>query len=149
VDGDRYDLDTIVFHAPSEHKIVGAPYDMEIQLTHKSLEGQILILAVFMEREATNPFLTNIWSSIPAPGDDASEPIALDPTKLLPQRRKYYQYEGSLTHPPCTEGVHWYVMTDPLPLSDRQLAQFSHSIPFNARPVQALNGRKVSRSTRN
>jgi len=149
VDGDRYDLESVVFHAPSEHKIVGAPYDMELQFVHRSQDGQVLILAVFLEQQSTNRDLSRLWSSIPTTGDTAAEPIPLDPARLLPNRRKYYQYEGSLTHPPCTEGVHWYVLTDPLNISNQQLEHFSHLVPFNARPVQSLNGRKVTRSTRN
>jgi carbonic anhydrase len=122
---------------------------MELQFVHRSQDGQVLILAVFLEQQSTNRDLSRLWSSIPTTGDTAAEPIPLDPARLLPNRRKYYQYEGSLTHPPCTEGVHWYVLTDPLNISNQQLEHFSHLVPFNARPVQSLNGRKVTRSTRN
>ena len=137
-----------MFHAPSEHKIVGAPYDMELQFHHLGQAGETLILSLFLEQQSQNKDLLNLWAVIPEVGESAPEPVSLDPSKLLPERRKYFHYVGSLTHPPCSEGVKWYVLTDPISISSEQLRKFSRLIPMNARPVQALNNRKVTRSTR-
>ena len=148
VDGDRYDLQEFHFHAPSEHKVVGAPYDLEMHLTHKDAEGHLLIVGVLFEQERANKALMRLWKVLPEPGERSPEPLAVDPTTLLPSRRHYYAYNGSLANPPCTEGVKWLVLTDPVSVSSKQIEEFTHVVSFNARPVQALNGRKVVKSTR-
>ena len=148
VDGDRYDLQEFHFHAPSEHKVVGAPYDLEMHLTHRDAEGHLLIVGVLFEQESANKALTRLWKVLPEPGERSPEPLAVDPTTLLPSRRHYYAYNGSLANPPCTEGVKWFVLTDPVSISSKQVEEFAHAVSFNARPVQALNGRKVVKSTR-
>ena len=148
VDGDRYDLQEFHFHAPSEHKVVGAPYDLEMHLTHRDAEGHLLIVGVLFEQESANKALTRLWKVLPEPGERSPEPLAVDPTTLLPSRRHYYAYNGSLANPPCTEGVKWFVLTDPVSISSKQVEEFTHLVSFNARPVQALNGRKVVKSTR-
>ena len=148
VDGDRYDLQEFHFHAPSEHKVVGAPYDLEMHLTHRDAEGHLLVVGVLFEQESNNKALTRLWKVLPEPGEHSPEPLAVDPTTLLPSRRHYYAYNGSLANPPCTEGVKWFVLTDPVSISSKQVEEFAHVVSFNARPVQALNGRKVVKSTR-
>lgn len=148
VDGDRYDLVQFHFHAPSEHKIAGAPYDMEMHLIHKSAEGKFLEIAVLFEEGKGQKGLTALWKNLPGAGETHPEPIAFDPAALLPAKRTYYHYVGSSTVPPCTEGYKWYVLTSPVEASAKQVDEFVRVVSFNARPVQALNGRKVVKSTR-
>lgn len=148
VDGERFDLTEITFHAPSEHKISGAPYDLEMQMLHLSADGKLAIVAVLYEEGAENAALEPIWRLLPAQGDSDPEPFAFNPESLLPNRRIYYRYGGSLTRPPCSEGVAWYVFAKPMSISAKQVDSFVRIAPFNARPVQPLNRRLVEKSTR-
>jgi carbonic anhydrase len=148
VDGERFDLARLELHTPSEHKVAGAPYDFEVQLQHKDAEGKTLIVSVLFEEGASNGAMGKILKDLPGLGETAPETIALDPGTLLPKRLLYYSYEGSLTTPPCTEGVRWLVLTTPVELAAKQVDAFTRFIPFNARPTQPLGGRKVVKSSR-
>ena len=148
VDGDRFDLEELHFHAPSEHKVVGAPYDLELHLSHKDQDGRLLMIGVFFEQETTNKDLAKFWQSLPEPGEYLPEPVSLNPNSLLPSRKTYFTYSGSMSTPPCTEGVKWFVFMDPMPISSKQLEAFTRVVPFNARPLQPLYSRKIAKSTR-
>jgi carbonic anhydrase len=148
IDGERFDLQRLEFHAPSEHKTAGVGYDMELQLVHKSAEGKVAIIGVLFDEGGENKALEKLWAALPERGETYPEPLAINPESLLPQRRLYYHYTGSLTTPPCTEGVRWFVMVGPREVSSRQMDQLKRVLAFNARPVQARNGRALVKSTR-
>lgn len=148
IDGERYDLKQLEVHAPSEHKVSGIPYDLELQLLHRSVEGQVAIVSVLFEEGAESKALRPIWKNMPQEIGDAPEPVEINPGTFIPDRRLFYTYSGSLTSPPCTEGVRWFIMATPDIVSSKQVDQLVATIAFNARPVQALRGRKVAKSTR-
>lgn len=148
IDGERFDLFQIHVHAPSEHKVSGIPYDMEVHLDHKNVDGQLVSIAVLFEEGEENKALRPLWQAMPREIEQAPEPIEFNPATLLPARRLYYSYTGSLTVPPCTEGVRWFVLTQPVGVSSKQVDHFASIIPYNARPVQPLKGRKIAKSSR-
>jgi carbonic anhydrase len=142
-----YELQEFHFHRPSEEKINGKGTEMVIHLVHKSAEGKIAIIAVLLERGQPHRLLQTIWDNLPLEKFDTVSPsIVLDPTDALPERREYFTYMGSLTEPPCTEGVLWMVFKQPMQASPAQMALFSRLYPLNARPVQPTAGRMVKES---
>lgn len=142
-----YELQEFHFHRPSEEKINGKGTEMVIHLVHKSAEGKIAIVAVLLERGQPHRLMQTIWDSLPLEKFDTVAPsIVLDPTDALPERRDYFTYMGSLTEPPCTEGVLWMVFKQPMQASPAQMALFSRLYPLNARPVQPTAGRMVKES---
>ncbi len=148
VDGERYDLRMMRFHTPSEHKVAGAPYDMELQLLHSSAEGQKLHLAVFFEEGSPHKKLTELWAHLPEEIGQDGDSVSFNSETLLPGRRVYFSYKGSLTTPPCTEGVKWFVLAQANDISSKQVDQLARLVMRNVRPTSPLNGRKVVRSTR-
>jgi carbonic anhydrase len=142
-----YELQEFHFHRPSEEKINGKGTEMVIHLVHKSAEGKIAIVAVLLERGQPHRLMQTIWDNLPLEKQDVVSPsIVLDPTDALPERREYFTYMGSLTEPPCTEGVLWMVFKQPMQASPAQMALFSRLYPLNARPVQTTAGRMVKES---
>jgi carbonic anhydrase len=148
IDGERFDLLQFHFHTPSEHKVSSIPYDLELHLVHRNPEGRLAVIGVLFEEGALNKALAPVWGAMPNEAGASAEPVSVNPETLLPARRQYYSYTGSLTTPPCTEGVKWLVLAQPIELSKKQLEGFEFHFPINARPVQALQGRKVAKSTR-
>ena len=145
VRGTRYRLLQFHFHSPSEEQINGQRAAMVAHLVHKSDEGQLAVVAVLLQPGDTNPMIDKVWTYMPLDaGDRVRMPRELlNLNELLPADQRYYQFMGSLTTPPCTEGVLWMVLKQPSPLSRSQLKLFTQLYPNNARPVQALNGRPV------
>ena len=142
-----YELQEFHFHRPSEEKINGKGTEMVIHLVHKSAEGKIAIIAVLLERGQPHRLMQTIWDNLPLEKFDTVSPsIVIDPTDALPERRDYFTYMGSLTEPPCTEGVLWMVFKQPMQASPAQMALFSRLYPLNARPVQSTAGRMVKES---
>ncbi len=142
-----YELQQFHFHRPSEEKINGKGTEMVIHLVHKSAEGKIAIIAVLLERGQPHRLMQTIWDNLPLEKFDTVSPsIVLDPTDALPERREYFTYMGSLTEPPCTEGVLWMVFKQPMQASPAQMALFSRLYPLNARPVQSTAGRLIKES---
>jgi carbonic anhydrase len=144
--GDQsYELTAFGFRTPSEHYIDGAPYPMEMQMVHRGEDGAIAILSVMVEVGQHNPSLDQIWQNAPlAPGSNVPENVQVSALSLLPADRAYFTYEGSLTTPPCTENVQWYVLRSPVQMSESQLTAYQKLFPVNARFLQPLNGRVVS-----
>lgn len=146
VAGTRYDLLQFHFHTPSEEKVEGRAFSMVAHLVHKNAAGQLAVVAVLLEEgEQDNPFLKPFWSQLPS---TPAEPKALanqtlDLAQLLPTKQQYYSYQGSLTTPPCSEGVAWLVLKQPVTISKQQHAAFQALFPANARPTQPLNGRVI------
>ena len=146
--GRRYELVQFHFHRPSEERVDGKQYDMVAHLVHKDAEGRLAVVAVLIERGATpQPVIQTVWANLPLEqGEEVAAQAPLDVGRLLPTDRSYFTYMGSLTTPPCTEGVLWMVLKQPVQVSEQQIAIFSRMYPMNARPVQAAGGRMIKES---
>src|SRR5436190_2715986 len=146
VAGKRYDLVQFHFHHPSEEKIDGKGFPMVAHLVHKSADGALAVVAVLLREGAQNPFIDTLWKNLPHEKEKelAAEKVTINAARLLPRSHAYYEYAGSLTTPPCSEGVTWLVLTTPVELSAAQVARFGKIYKANARPVQALNGRAIT-----
>ena len=133
-----YELVQFHFHRPSEERINGKGTEMVVHLVHKDAEGKLAVVAVLLERGLPNPMIQTVWNNLPLEKNDTVTPsVALDVNEILPAAREYFTFMGSLTTPPCTEGVLWLVMKKPMPASPAQMALFSRLYPLNARPTQA------------
>jgi carbonic anhydrase len=114
---------------------------------HKDGEGRIAMLALLLERGKPQPVIQTVWNNLPLEKLETMAPsIALDPMDLLPARRDYFTFMGSMTTPPCQEGVLWLVMKEPVQASPAQMALFSRLYPLNARPIQPSSGRIIKES---
>ncbi|WP_295999080.1 carbonic anhydrase [Rugamonas sp.] len=142
-----YELTEFHFHRPSEERINGRGYEMVAHLVHRDGEGHLAVLALLMERGKPQSAVQTVWNNLPLEKFDTAAPsIVLDPNDLLPQRRDYFTFMGSMTTPPCDEGVLWLVMKEPIQASPAQMALFSRLYPYNARPVQPSSGRIIKES---
>ena len=147
VTGKRFELQQFQFHRPSEVRIDGRLFDMAAHLIHKDAEGRVAIVAVLLEGGNAQPVVQAIWNNLPLEkGDEVAARLPIDLNELLPADRSYYTHMGSLTTPPCSEGVLWLVMKTPVTLSAEQIAIFARLYPMNARPVQAASGRLIKES---
>ncbi|WOI54338.1 carbonic anhydrase [Parvularcula sp. LCG005] len=135
----RYHLAQFHFHTPSEHTINGQHYPMEMHFVHKDENGELLVLGVLFEEGASNPNLNAVLESL------SRDTYQFDPSKLLPANLDVYRYQGSLTTPPCSEGVNWHVVRQPVTASIAQIRAFQQLMGENARPIQAVNNRLVVR----
>jgi carbonic anhydrase len=145
--GRHYELTAFEFHRPSEVRVQGRQFDMDVQLIHRDAQGHVAIVAVLLEQGATQPVVQSVWNNLPLERfEPLTAPGALDPSRLLPPARTYYTYMGSMTTPPCAEGVLWMVMKTPVQVSAEQIAIFSRLYPMNARPVQSSAGRLIKES---
>jgi carbonic anhydrase len=145
--GVRYDLQLFHFHHPAEHEVNGKVHDIEIHLIHKNAAGKFAVIAVFMDEGQVNGALAALWPSLPkAVGASVKLDDPFTPAGLLPTEPGYWTYTGSLTAPPCTEDVQWFVMQTPTQLSADQLDAFARLYPVNARQVQTTHGRKIAAS---
>lgn len=145
MDGQSYVLQQFHFHASSENTLHGKHSAMEMHLVHKNTAGKIAVVAVMFDVGAANPELDKLWSVMPEKAEsDAALKTSLDINKLIPTNRTYWRFSGSLTTPPCSEGVAWLVMKHPLTLSEAQLEKFTHTMHHhNNRPTQPAHGRVV------
>ena len=147
VSGRRYDLVQFHFHRPSEERIDGRQFDMVAHLVHKDIDGRLAVVAVLLSRGAAQPLIQTVWNNLPLErGEQQTVRTPVDLNALLPTERHYYTYMGSLTTPPCTEGVLWMVMKTPVQVSAEQIGIFSRLYPMNARPIQASSGRLIKES---
>ena len=147
VQGRRYDLLQFHFHRPSEERIDGRQFDMVAHLVHKDPEGRLAVVAVLLERGQVHPLLQTVWNNLPLEkGEEVAAKAAIDMNHLLPPDRRYFTYMGSLTTPPCSEGVLWLVMQQPAPIAPDQINVFSRLYPMNARPIQSASGRLIKQS---
>jgi len=144
VGGKSYKLLQFHFHTPSEHMIDNKPADMVAHLVHKAADGQLGVIGILMKKGKENAALAQFWAHIPEhAGTKTDLNVNANARNLLPSDLSYYNYSGSLTTPPCSEGVNWMVLKNPVEVSARQIAAFKSVIHTNVRPVQPLNGRKV------
>lgn len=144
LDGTRYGLVQFHFHHRSEHTVDGADFPLELHLVHADAEGALAVVGVFLEEGGANEALAPVFSQMPKEaGPAAVVEGTVDAAALLPERRTTWRYPGSLTTPPCSEGVSWLVMTEPVTASREQIEAFRALFPVNNRPVQPLNGRRL------
>lgn len=144
-DNKAYELKQFHIHSPSEHTVAGRRFDMEIHLVHKSTSGEIAVAAVLFQEGKENSFLAQFWNRLPekSGGTIQDQNLSINIEKILPENKSCFAYKGSLTTPPCSEGVRWYVFSNPVELSTSQLAAFQTLYKGNFRPVQPLNGRTI------
>ncbi|MBP1849988.1 carbonic anhydrase [Rhizobium halophytocola] len=146
LDGKTYTLAQFHFHTPSENHIKGVAFPMEVHFVNKAADGSLAVLAVMVKRGKANPDLAALFAKTPKAGaaPAAFSDAAFDITKLLPADGKYYRFSGSLTTPPCTEGVSWLVMEKPITASEKQISAFHKFYKHNNRPLQQSTGRDIT-----
>ena len=150
VAGKQYELVQFHFHKPSEEKINGKPSDMVVHLVHRDRDGKLAVVAVLLQAGASNSLIETLWKNVPKEKEKETDVqgVQVNAADLLPANKAaYYTFMGSLTTPPCSEGVTWFVLKARTTISKDELASFGMLYPMNARPTQALNGRDL-RSTR-
>jgi carbonic anhydrase len=142
-----YRLSEIVFHEPGEHAVNGKRPPMSLQLVHLSPEATFLIIEVPIVVGKENPVIKTLWEHIPDPGKErATQGLKVNAMDLLPADRSYYSYRGSLTTPICNEGVAWFVLKNPIEMSEAQIAEYQKHYHNTARPLQPLGERPVTES---
>ncbi|HLW82905.1 MAG TPA: carbonic anhydrase family protein [Candidatus Acidoferrales bacterium] len=148
VGAQRYELTQFHFHHPSEERIHGKQYDMVIHFMLRASDGKIAGVAVFVDAGPANPVVQQLWKYMPkTPGKShLISGVEINPAALLPRDTAYYTYMGSISAPPCTEGVKWFVLKTPVTVSPAQIRAFAKPYPHDVRPVQPLNGRLVQAS---
>jgi len=143
IEGQQYDLLQFHFHAPSEHTVDGKAFPMEVHFVHKDSHGGLAVIGVMIEEGAANAALADAWAHLP--GHEAAETtiadVSINAGAILPPDGRYHHYKGSLTTPPCSEGVRWFVLSQPISMSAAQIEKFEAAAAPNARPVQPLNSR--------
>lgn len=147
--GKSYELAQYHFHSPSEYKINGKQYPMEAHFVHKSKDGKLAVIGVMFKEGKKNGLIDKLWAALPKEvGKEAkADTLSVIATDLMPKDMGYYHFIGSLTTPPCTEGVEWYVMKSPLEISaDQSKALVKTLGTHNARPVQPLGDRVIEES---
>ena len=145
----RYELKQFHFHRPSEEKIHGKSYDMVAHLVHADQAGHLAVVAILLEQGTESPLVRELWKHIPKQQEkeELLDKVEINAADLLPADRGYYTFEGSLTTPPCTENVTWFVLKQPFHVSAGEIAVFSKLYRQDARPTQPLYDRVV-RETR-
>lgn len=145
VGDEHYDFVQVHFHEPSEERVHGKHYSMVAHVVHKNAQGGLAVVAVLIRSGKTNAFLKPIFDNFPAKGTAETDVAGatVDIGKFLPEQRGYYTFDGSLTTPPCSENVRWFVLKTPVEASEAQLKQFKARYAHNNRPTQALNGRVI------
>jgi carbonic anhydrase len=141
----RYQLTQFHFHRPSEEYIHGKPYDMVAHFMHQSSDGRVVGVAVLLKAGSSNATIQQLWEHMPMTKGDEQEiaGVEVNPAGLLPHDTAYYTYMGSVTAPPCTEGVTWFVLKAPMEVSMEEINAFAKLYPHDVRPIQPLNGRVV------
>ena len=145
--GRRYELVQFHFHRPSEERIDGKQFDMVVHLVHRDDQGRLAVVAVLLEKGSAQGVVQAVWNNLPLEkGEELAAPGTVDLNQLLPSQQGYFTYMGSLTEPPCSEGVLWMVMKQPVSVSPEQIGIFARLYPMNARPVQPPGGRLIKES---
>jgi carbonic anhydrase len=145
--GRRYELLQFHFHRPSEERVNGRQFDMVAHLVHKDPEGRLAVVAVLLDRGSSQSLVQTVWNNLPLEKNvEQAARVELDMNQLLPADRRYFTYMGSLTTPPCSEGVLWMVLQQPMPVATDQINVFSRLYPMNARPIQQAGGRLIKQS---
>ena len=145
INGIKYHLLQFHFHTPSEHTVAGNLYDMEMHLVHESEDGALAVIGVLIKSGSVNTTFNTLWHHLPSVSGESAQvkDVTLNALDLLPNSKYTYRYKGSLTTPPCSEDVKWFVLTTPIEMSQSQIAAFKAILYGNNRPVQPLNGREL------
>ena len=145
LDNAAFQMKQVHFHAPSENTIHGKSFPLEAHFVHADSKGNLAVIGVMFTEGKANPALAKLWEQLP---EEEGEPTALKnrvmPSEFMPDNKGYYRFSGSLTTPPCSEGVRWLLMKNPITASKEQIEAFKKAVHHsNNRPVQALNGRVI------
>ena len=143
--GTNFELKQFHFHSPSEHTVAGKSFAMEMHFVHMDEDGSLMVVGVLVDEGEEHPVLKKLWSFMPeSTGETSEQPIGIEETDLLPPTTDYFSYAGSLTTPPCSEGVKWIVLKTPIEASAEQIATFKQRVgPATNRPVQPHNARII------
>jgi carbonic anhydrase len=143
--GSTFELKQFHFHSPSEHQRNGKNLSAEIHLVHADASGNLAVVAMLVDEGAANPVIAKLWGQMPGAAGTSNAAEGINVADLLPSDRSHFVYSGSLTTPPCSEGVHWIMMKEPVTMSREQVGALKKGIGFsNNRPVQPLNGREIA-----
>ena len=144
INKESYDLLQFHFHRPSEEQVDGKNASMVAHFVHKSKDGKLAVIGVLLNEGKDNAAIKTLWANLPPKEGEEflPEKVSFNPGNMLPKELGFYNYEGSLTTPPCTEGVQFYILKKPMDMSKDQVGKFPYKL--NARPVQSLNGRKIN-----
>ena len=143
LDGQRYYLPQFHFHVPSEHEVSSQSFAMEMHFVHANAAGELAVVGVLFTGGAASAALAPIWSHLPAAAGDEVSVAAFQLPTLLPADHTAYRYSGSLTTPPCSEGVKWSVLRSALQVSAGQAQALTDLVGANNRPVQPVNTRDI------
>ena len=145
VGGKRYELKQFHFHRPSEEKINGKGYEMTVHLVHADEKGNLAVVAVRLKKGEDNALVHTLWKDLPKEKEkiESEKDVQIDADGLLPSDHSYYTFLGSLTTPPCSEDVTWFILKHPVSVSAAEIEQFSKLYRNDARPTQPLYGRVV------
>ncbi|MBC3875742.1 carbonic anhydrase [Undibacterium flavidum] len=147
VSGKNFELLQFHFHRPSEERINGKGFEMVAHLVHKDREGKLAVVAILLELGDPHAVVQSVWNNLPLEKSEAVKALKnIDLSQLLPKQHGYFTYMGSLTTPPCSEGVLWLVLKEPVSISAEQAAIFARLYPNNARPLQKSSGRIIKES---
>lgn len=144
----KYELKQFHFHRPGEEKIHGKSFDMSLHLVHADDDGKLAVVAVLLQRGEDSPFVHELWNYLPKEKnkEELLDNVQIDVSQIVPPDRGYYSFSGSLTTPPCSEDVTWYVLKHPAMISAEEIERFSQLYRDNARPTGPLNDRVVLES---
>lgn len=144
LDGMKFELKQFHFHTPSENNINGSSYPLEVHFVHASEDNKLAVVAVMFREGKANEALKELWKNMPTHTGEHHHIDAKHLDALLPRNRMYYRFNGSLTTPPCTEGVRWLVMKHAIPISKKQIKKFAEIMhQHNNRPIQPTNARMI------
>ena len=147
VDGEKFTLKQMHFHTPSENQIQGKSYPMELHLVHANADGALAVVGVMFVEGKDNTDLAKLWRAMPKKAGESVNLLSentVSAYSFLPKKQEYYRFSGSLTTPPCSEGVRWLVMKTPIDASAAQIKAFTDTMGTHTnRPIQALNGRVI------
>jgi carbonic anhydrase len=148
VGGKKYALKQFHFHRPSEEKINGKRFDMTVHLVHADDDGKLAVVAVLLQKGEDSPLVHALWNNLPKEKDkeESFDNVQINLSQILPPDRGYYTFSGSLTTPPCSEDVTWFVLKHPTTVSAEEIERFSRLYRDDARPTQPLYGRVVLES---
>lgn len=141
--GNIYNLAQFHFHTPGEHSIDNLIYEGEMHFVHQDKDSNLAVVGIMIKEGKSNPLLKNILNTANKSKEEKFSIEDSNLMSLLPENKEYFHYMGSLTTPPCTEGVRWYVLKTPIEISKEELKLLKDSIPDNARPIQENNNRLV------
>ncbi len=146
-DGETYTLLQFHFHAPSEHLLDGVPYAAEVHLVHQAEDESLAVLGIMIEEGDADAVIADVLAGAPEAGADPAATTDIDVNALLPADHRTYRYDGSLTTPPCSEGVAWSVLQEPMSWSAEQVADFVALHPGSHRPAQPIGDRVLQHDT--